>query len=264
MSNVQGRFHRITPATTERGEEGLAEMRIVSLNGFRIPGIEYPRKSYGEFEDLKNPDTEMLYFDAPDNFLHFQEQTYENDLVGVQHARDAWKLGPRIGVVGRSWLTARGSRPAALPGPLIRSGPCLSVHNPSPSSLFSVLWRCWLRAVLLILSPKGFARVGPSTAIYVRFVMEQPGRAELVRHSIRSYRPGPSVRRMWSGSVSDRMAGRPSMEPSTGIPTSRSQTVCSPTGFSLSRADLQLVAAFERAQYGGLDPGIALAQCRAG
>ena len=67
-------------------------MRIVSLNGFRIPGIEYPRKSYGEFEDLKNPDTEMLYFDAPDNFLHFQEQTYENDLVGVQHARDAWKL----------------------------------------------------------------------------------------------------------------------------------------------------------------------------
>ena len=58
-------------------------MRIVSLNGFRIPGIEYPRKSYGEFEDLKNPDTEMLYFDAPDNFLHFQEQTYENDLVGA-------------------------------------------------------------------------------------------------------------------------------------------------------------------------------------
>ncbi len=67
-------------------------MKIVSLNGFRIPGIEYPRKSYGEFEDLKNPDTEMVYFDAPDNFLHFQEETYENDLVGVQHARDAWKL----------------------------------------------------------------------------------------------------------------------------------------------------------------------------
>jgi len=67
-------------------------VRIVSLNGFRIPGIRYPRTAVAEFEEHRLPSTEIAYVDAPDRFLEFQEQTYENDLVGVQHARDAWKL----------------------------------------------------------------------------------------------------------------------------------------------------------------------------
>ena len=73
-------------------------MRIVSLNGFRIPGLRYPRTRVDEFEDAKHPETELVYYDAPDRFLEFQEQTYENELVGVQHARDAWKLDREGGV----------------------------------------------------------------------------------------------------------------------------------------------------------------------
>lgn len=66
------------------------KMKIVRINGFRIPGLEYPSKPLEDLLELKDDDTELVVRDAPDAFVHFVEQNYENELVAVLHAREAW------------------------------------------------------------------------------------------------------------------------------------------------------------------------------
>ena len=66
--------------------------KIVRINGFRIPGLEYPSKPLEDLVELKNDDTELVVRDAPDAFVRFVEQKYENELVAVLHAREAWKV----------------------------------------------------------------------------------------------------------------------------------------------------------------------------
>ncbi len=68
------------------------KMKIVRINGFRIPGLEYPSKPLPDLLELKNDDTELVVRDAPDAFVHFVEQNYENEMVAVLHAREAWKV----------------------------------------------------------------------------------------------------------------------------------------------------------------------------
>ena len=68
------------------------KMKIVRINGFRIPGLKYPSKPLPDLLELKNEDTELEVRDAPDAFVHFVEQNYENEMVAVLHAREAWKV----------------------------------------------------------------------------------------------------------------------------------------------------------------------------
>ena len=68
------------------------KMKIVRINGFRIPGIEYPSKPLADLLEIKNDETELVVRDAPDAFVHFVEQNYENEMVAVLHAREAWKV----------------------------------------------------------------------------------------------------------------------------------------------------------------------------
>ena len=68
------------------------EKKIVRINGFNIPGLQYPSVPLQDLLAIKNNETELVVHDAPDAFVHFVEQNYENEIVGVQHAREAWKL----------------------------------------------------------------------------------------------------------------------------------------------------------------------------
>ena len=68
------------------------DIRIVCVNGFKIPGLEYPSQPLADLLEIKNPETELVVHDAPDSLVHFVEQNYENEIVGVQHAREAWKI----------------------------------------------------------------------------------------------------------------------------------------------------------------------------
>ena len=54
------------------------KIKIVRINGFRIPGLEYPSKPLEDLLELKNDDTELVVRNAPDAFVRFVEQNYEN------------------------------------------------------------------------------------------------------------------------------------------------------------------------------------------
>ena len=70
----------------------MSKTKIVYVDAFNIPGIDYENKPDPGYLDVKHPDTEVENRRAPDAFVHFVEQTYESELTAVLGAREAWKV----------------------------------------------------------------------------------------------------------------------------------------------------------------------------
>ena len=70
----------------------MSKTKIVYVDAFNIPGIDYENKPPADYLDVKSPDTDVEVRRAPDAFVHFVEQTYETELTAVLGAREAWKV----------------------------------------------------------------------------------------------------------------------------------------------------------------------------
>jgi len=69
----------------------MTKTKMVYIDAFNIPGIDYENKPPADYLDVKSPDTEVNIRRAPDAFVHFVEQTYEAEITAVLGAREAWK-----------------------------------------------------------------------------------------------------------------------------------------------------------------------------
>lgn len=81
------------------------KMKIVRINGFRIPGLKYPSKPLPDLLKLKNDDTELEVWDAPDaTIIRCNREPAVGGYVAVRHLGDG--IGVRVqsvaSMLGRS------------------------------------------------------------------------------------------------------------------------------------------------------------------
>ena len=67
----------------------MSKTKIVYVDAFNIPGIDYENKPDPGYLDVKHPDTEVENRRAPDAFVHFVEQTYDCLLYTSPSPRDS-------------------------------------------------------------------------------------------------------------------------------------------------------------------------------